>query len=140
MPKFGKASLERRELLCKDLKRLCDEVIKYYDFSIICSHRGQADQEKAFLRGNSKALFGQSAHNYLPSFAVDVYPYPLPTKAAKGIIGIDDDSPEWDKMVYAFKNAAKQLGINITCGADFKTLVDKPHIEITGWKEKVKEI
>lgn len=142
MPKFGKASLERRALLCKELRALCDEVIKYYDFSIICSFRDKTEQEAAFNAGNSKAHFGQSAHNYNPSFAVDVYPYPVPisrNNPARAAL-IDSDSVEWDKMVFAFKNAAKQLGINITCGADFKKLVDKPHIEITGWKDKVKEI
>lgn len=142
MPKFGKKSLANREFLCKDLKRLCDEVIKYYDFSIICSHRGQTEQEEAFRIGNSNAHFGQSAHNYNPSFAVDVYPYPVPTTRntpTTGII-IDNKSPEWEKMVCVFKNAAKQLGISITCGADFKKLKDYPHIEITDWKDKVKEI
>lgn len=140
MPKFGKKSLENREFLCKDLKRLLDEVIKYYDFSIICGHRDKTEQERAYKIGNSKAHFGESAHNYNPSFAVDVYPYPVPTKASKGVISIDDNSPEWDKMVCTFKNAAHKMGIEIVCGADFKSLVDKPHIEIKNWKGKVKEI
>lgn len=140
MPKFGKKSLEQREMLCKDLRRLVDEVIKYYDFSIVCSHRGQEEQQKEFNEGDSKAHFGQSAHNYNPSFAVDVYPYPVPQKQVNGFVVLDDDSKEWEKMIFAFKNAAIKLGINITCGIDFKKLVDKPHIEISDWKQKVKEI
>lgn len=140
MPRFGKNSKDNREFLCKDLKRLVDEVIKYYDFSIICGHRDKTEQEHAYKIGTSKAHFGQSAHNYNPSFAVDCYPYPLPTKQVKGSILIDDNSKEWDKMIYAFKSAAKQLGIEIECGADWKKLVDKPHIEIKNWKEIVKEI
>ena len=140
MPRFGKKSIENREFLCKDLKRLVDEVIKYYDFSIVCGHRDKTEQEHAFKIGTSKAHFGQSAHNCNPSFAVDVYPYPLPAKQVKGAILIDDNSPQWDKMVFAFKSAAKQLGIEIECGADWTKLVDKPHIEIKGWKDKVKEI
>lgn len=140
MPKFGKKSLEQRELLCRDLKKLVDEVIKYYDFSIICTHRDRTEQEDAFKKGNSKAHFGQSAHNYNPSFAVDVYPYPVPRIEKKGVIVINDNSPEWDKMVCTFKNAARKMGLEITCGADYKSLVDKPHIEIKNWKERVKEI
>lgn len=140
MPKFGKNSLQQRQYLCKDLRLLVDEVIKYYDFSIICSHRDKTEQEKAFKTGTSKAHFGQSAHNYNPSFAVDVYPYPLPTKQVKGTIQIDDNSKEWDKMIFTFKSAAKQLGIEIECGADWKKLVDKPHIQIKNWQELVKEI
>lgn len=140
MPKFGKASLERRAMLCKDLRLLVDEVIKFYDFSIICSHRGIEEQEMAYLTGNSKAHFGESAHSYLPSFAVDVWPYPAPYKQVKGVKQIDDNSPEWEKMICTFKNAAKRLGIKITCGIDFKNFRDCPHIEISDWKQKVKEI
>jgi len=140
MPKFGKKSLERRAMLCKDLRALVDEVIKYYDFSIVCSHRGQEEQERAFNAGNSKAHFGQSAHNFFPSFAVDIYPYPTPYVQKKGVLYLDDNSPEWNKMVCTFKNTAKMMGIDIVCGADFKTLKDFPHIEIADWKTRVKEI
>ena len=140
MPKFGNKSLERRAMLCKDLRALVDEVIKYYDFSIVCSHRGQEEQERAFNAGNSKAHFGQSAHNFFPSFAVDIYPYPTPYIQKKGILYLDDNSPEWNKMVCTFKNTAKRMGIDIVCGADFKTLKDFPHIEIADWKTRVKEI
>lgn len=140
MPKFGKKSLEQRAMLCKDLRALVDEIIKYYDFSIVCSHRGQEEQERAFNAGNSKAHFGQSAHNFFPAFAADIYPYPIPYIQKQGIIYLDDKSPEWNKMVCIFKNTAKQMGIDIVCGADFKSIKDFPHIEIADWKTKVKEI
>lgn len=140
MPKFGKKSTELRNYLCKDLKRLVDEAIKEYDFSIIETIRGKTEQEKAFMFGQSKAHYGQSAHNYNPCFALDVTPYPVPLKQVKGVIVWDDDSPEWDKMINVFKAKAKKLGIKITCGIDFKSLTDKPHIEIADWKERIKEI
>lgn len=140
MPKFGKTSRERRELLCKDLKRLVDEVIKEYDFSIICTHRSKDEQERAWSYGYTNAKFMQSAHNTCPSFAVDVYPYPVPYRQNKGIKELDDNSPMWDEMIKVFKTKAKELGIKITCGIDFKSIVDKPHIEITNWKQRVKEI
>lgn len=136
MPSFGKKSLEERKFLCKDLRLLVDEVIKYYDFSIICGHRDKTEQEEAYSNGNSKAHFGQSAHNYNPSFAVDVYPYPVPKKQGK----IDDNSKEWDKMIYAFKSVANKMGIEITCGIDWKSLKDKPHIEIKNWQKIVQNI
>lgn len=140
MPKFGKKSLELREYLCKDLKRLVDETIKVYDFSIVDTFRGKEEQERAFLAKASKAHFGESAHNYHPCFALDAYPYPCPRKQEKGYIVIDDDSPEWKKMTDAFKKAAKKLGIKITCGIDFKSFRDAPHIEVKDWKQRVKEI
>lgn len=140
MPKFGKRSSELREYLCKDLKRLVDEVIKEYDFSIVETFRGKDAQETAYNLGNSKAHFGQSAHNFHPCFAFDAYPWPCPRRQIKGIIVLDDDSPEWDKMVNVFKSKAKELGISITCGIDFKSLRDAPHVELADWKKIVEEI
>ena len=140
MPKFGKASLERRALLCKDLRRLLDEVIKKYDFSIIESFRDKETQERYYKNGSTKAHFGESAHNYNPSFAVDVYPYPCPKKQVKGVIQIDSDSLEWIRMTNLFKVYAAEMGIDIECGIDFKSFRDAPHIEIKNWRKKVKEI
>ena len=140
MPRFGKASLQRRELLCKDLRRLVDAVIQVYDFSIICSHRGQEEQERCFNNGNSKAHFGQSAHNYMPSFARDCWPYPAPYIQVQGIKQLDSNSPEWNKMGQVFKDMAENLGIEIEWGGDWESISDKPHIEIKSWKTKVKNI
>lgn len=140
MPNFGKRSKELRQYLCKDLKRLVDEVIKTYDFSIVETVRGQQAQENDYELGRTKAHYGQSAHNYYPCFAVDVYPWPCPRKQINGVVAIDNDSPEWDRMINVFKEKAKKLGIKISCGIDFKTLRDAPHIEISGWQKIVKEI
>ena len=140
MPRFGKASLERRELLCKDLRRLVDAVIKVYDFSIIETHRDRTEQERCYNTGVSKAHFGESAHNYMPSFAMDVYPYPAPMMQVEGVLKIDDKSKRWDEMGKIFKDMAANLGIEIEWGGDWKSIIDKPHIEIKNWKEKVKEI
>lgn len=140
MPRFGKTSKEKRELLCNDLKRLVDEVIKEYDFSIVETHRGKAEQERAFNLGFSKAHFMQSAHNPCPAYAVDVYPYPTPKVQHNGNIELDSNSPEWDKMINVFKRKANELGIKITCGIDFKSFKDKPHLELADWKERVKKI
>lgn len=140
MPKFGKASLERRQMLCKDLRLLVDEVIKHYDFSIIETFRDKETQERYYRNGTTKAHFGESAHNYHPSFAVDVYPYPCPKKQVKGVIQIDSDSMEWERMTNLFKVYAQEMGIEIACGIDFKSLRDAPHIEIKNWRKIVKEI
>lgn len=140
MPKFGKASLERREMLCKDLKALVDEVIKHYDFSIIETFRDKETQERYYINGTTKAHFGESAHNYHPSFAVDVYPYPVPKKQVKGVVEMDSDSLEWERMTNLFKAIAKEMGIEISCGIDFKSFKDKPHIEIKDWRKRVKNI
>lgn len=40
------------------------------------------------------------------------------------------NDPRWDKVYEAFKTAAKNLNIKIVFGADWKSFVDKPHIEL----------
>lgn len=140
MPSFGKASKERREMLCKDLKALVDEVIKHYDFSIIETFRDKETQERYYRNGATKAHFGESAHNYHPSFALDFAPWPCPKKQVNGVVQIDSDSPEWQIAVNIFKQTAKELNIGIICGADFKSFKDLMHIELADWKKRVKNI
>ena len=140
MPKFGKKSNELKQYLCRDLKKLVEAVIQVYDFSIVETVRGKEAQENAAEWGYSQAHYGQSAHNYHPCFAVDVYPWPTPYKQVKGIVCLDDESPAWQEMIHIFKAKAAELGIPITCGIDFKSFKDAPHIEIADWKKRVKEI
>ena len=45
------------------------------DFSIICGHRTEGDQNAAFEAGNSKKQSPDSKHNSDPSRAVDIVPY-----------------------------------------------------------------
>lgn len=139
MPKFGKKSKELRQYLCKDLKRLVDEVIKEYDFSIVETVRDRTAQENAFELKVSRAHYGESAHNYHPAFAFDFTPYPCPRKQDRGIVVIDSDSPEWEKAINIFKKIAKSLKIRITCGADW-TFKDKMHIELSDWRDRVSKI
>lgn len=47
------------------------------DITVLCGHRGQADQEAAFAAGASKVHWPNSKHNSLPSRAVDLAPYPI---------------------------------------------------------------
>ncbi|WP_424244388.1 peptidoglycan L-alanyl-D-glutamate endopeptidase CwlK [Elusimicrobium posterum] len=136
---WSKRSLERRAQLCPELQRLVDAVLAKHDCSIIQAYRGREDQAAAFAAGNSKATFGKSAHNYLPAYAVDLYPWPLPHKTMpSGALGIDWDAPAWDELVVVIKETAAELGIDIVSGADWSTLVDKPHTELANWRELIK--
>lgn len=40
------------------------------------------------------------------------------------------DDPRWNLVHDAFKKAAEMLGIKIIFGKDWKSLVDRPHIEL----------
>ena len=77
MPNFSKTSLDRLATCDYRLQILFEEVVKHFDCTVICGHRGQAEQEAAYAARKSRARFGQSPHNFEPSRAVDVAPYPI---------------------------------------------------------------
>jgi peptidoglycan L-alanyl-D-glutamate endopeptidase CwlK len=52
-----------------------NEVIKYYDCSIVYGHRGEIAQNEAYAAGNSQLKWPNSKHNKFPSHAVDAAPY-----------------------------------------------------------------
>lgn len=77
MYKFSKTSINRLETCDKRLQDILNKAIECVDFTVICGHRGQIEQDKAFESGNSKLRFPQSKHNSIPSKAVDIAPYPI---------------------------------------------------------------
>lgn len=129
MPKFSRASAQRLATCHKDLRVVCEQLIKTFDFSVTCGHRGKADQDAAYKAGNSKVRFPNSAHNKLPSMAVDIVPYPVDW----------NDIGRFKEMAAAFfavANLLKERG-EIThefeWGGNWRTLKDYPHFEV---KEK----
>lgn len=87
MPSFGKASKTHLDRLDPRLQEILNEAIKYFDFSIIDSHRGKEAQDLAYQKGLSKVKWPHSKHNHpdhpeqevdLPiARAVDIAPYPI---------------------------------------------------------------
>lgn len=75
--KFSKISQARLDTCHPDLQAVLNEVIKKVDFTVICGHRSQAEQDLAFHTGKSKLRFPRSKHNTTPSKAVDIAPYPI---------------------------------------------------------------
>lgn len=120
MPKFGKKSLERLETVHPDLKRLAEALIKELDITVLCGHRGEKEQNQAFIDGTSKLQYPRSKHNSLPSRAIDLAPYPIDWK----------DISRFNDMCTRIERIAKQLGIKIRLGRDF-SFKDYPHIELT---------
>ena len=108
-----------------DLILLINEVAKTEKCAVICGHRGKAEQEKAYLSGTSRAKWGQSKHNQMPSLAVDVVPLPLDW----------EDIPAFEKLGEKIMAKAKELGIKVKWGKYFKGLVDYPHFELASDKE-----
>lgn len=128
MAKFGKSSMIKLQTCHPKLQELFHDVIQYIDCSIICGHRGEAEQQAAFEMGTSRAQFGESKHNLVPSMAVDAVPYPL-------------NWGDKDSFVYfagIVLGIARAKGIKIKWGGDWnmnhnlkdQSLFDLPHFEL----------
>lgn len=128
MPKFSKTSQDRLDTCHEDLQRLFERVVEEYDCSILCGHRGQEEQNRAFEKGLSKLEFPKSKHNRTPSLAVDVAPYPVDWK----------NWPEWYHFAGYVKAIARDMGISVRWGGDWdsdndfedQNFNDLPHWEI----------
>ena len=109
MAKFGKTSKERLTTCEKDLQLLFGEVVKGFDCSILCGHRGEKAQNEAFKRGNSQAKYPNGRHNSSPSRAVDVAPYPINWA----------DRERFTYFAGYVMGIASQMGIKLIWGGDW---------------------
>ena len=128
MPKFGRVSRKRLETCDEDLIFLFEEVVKYFDCTVLEGHRGKKLQNKYFKEGKSKLKFPDGNHNKKPSTAIDVVPYPV-------------DWDDRERMTYFagyVKGIAMMLGIPIRWGGDWNSnndlkdnnFDDLPHFEL----------
>lgn len=128
MPAFGKASQEKLATCDPRLQKVFNEVIKYFDCTVIEGHRGEAAQNKAFAEGKSKLKYPQSKHNKTPSLAADVLPYPI-------------DWNDTNRMRYFagfVVGIAATMGIKLRWGGDWNqntelkdnSFNDLPHFEL----------
>ncbi len=58
-------------------KAYANEAPPEYDISLICGHRGEAAQNKAYADKASKLQWPDSDHNAIPADALDFHVYPL---------------------------------------------------------------
>ena len=75
MPQFSPTSKDRLKTCHSDLQILFNRVIEEIDCTIVCGHRTEEDQNKAYKSGHSQLKWPNSKHNTEPSLAVDVAPY-----------------------------------------------------------------
>lgn len=126
MPKFSKVSRQRLNSCHPDIIRVCEELIKQYDFSVLEGYRGEKEQNKAFDKGTSCVRYPNSAHNKTPALAVDIAPYPIDWL----------DLGRFREMIYRFDAVAcmlrerGEIKSRFVYGAFWKTLKDFPHIEV----------
>lgn len=129
---LSKISQERLNTCHPDLIKLMTAVSEVVNIAILCGHRGEVEQNKAFTEKKSKLKFPKSKHNKTPSLAVDIAPLPIDwnnTDAFKSLANL------------VFEIADRQK-IHIRWGGDFnqdgnKTKNDAwdlPHYELAGGK------
>lgn len=129
MYSFSKRS-EQNLLTCHpDIVKVCRELIKQIDFSVLEGHRGKEAQEKAFASGNSKAHYPNSKHNSVPSHAVDLAPYPIDWNNLQRFRDL------WTRFDAIAKLLADrgEIASEFEWGGEWNGIKDYPHIEI---KEK----
>jgi len=122
MPRFGRRSRKNLETCNEDLQELFNEVIKYFDCTVIQGHRGKEEQNKHFDEGRSKVKYPNGRHNASPSNAADVVPYPI-------------DWKDTDRMYYFagfVKGIAFKMGIPIRWGGDWN---DNTEVKDTNFKD-----
>ena len=119
--KVFSAQSEARLAACNpNLQRLAREVLKEMDIAVLCGHRGEAEQNAAYQAGNSKLKYPDSKHNYYPSCAVDIAPYPIDW----------NDISRFQSMGEIVKRKAAALSLGIKWGGDWVGFKDYPHVEL----------
>ena len=129
MPKFSKTSEERLKTCHPDIAAVCRELIKQYDFAVLCGHRTKAEQNKAFENGNSRLIYPQSAHNQTPSHAVDIAPYPIDWG---NLMRFREMWHRFDALANLMRERG-EIESEFEWGGEWNSFKDYPHIEI---KEK----
>lgn len=120
MPTFSQKSRDKLLTCDQRLIEIMEAAILEMDFTVLCGHRGEIEQNEAFISGHSRAKWPKSAHNKIPSLGVDVAPYPI----------IWNDLKRFEDLAKIVKRIASAKGIEITWGGDFQTLRDCPHFEV----------
>ena len=105
MPKFGKRSKDRLRGVDAKLQNVLNEVVKFYDITIIEGRRSQKRQNELVAEGKSKTKFGK----HVDGKAVDIAPYPIDWKAR-------DDFHLLGGFVLGI---ASQMGVKIRWGGDW---------------------
>ena len=125
MPSFSAKSLNKVRQCHPDLQRVLNRAIKVMDFTVLEGHRSPERQLLMHSQGHSKALPGQSPHNYEPSLAVDIAPWPIDW----------EDKGRFYRLAGVMEACAKEEQVDIEWGGDFKSFFDGPHFQLKGWKD-----
>lgn len=120
MNQFSSISRARLATCDPELQLLFNDVLEHWDCAILVGHRDKAEQDKAFHDGFSRASWPTSNHNYSPSRAVDVAPWPIDW----------NDIERFKDFAALVKKRAEALKVKIVWGGDFTSIKDYDHFEL----------
>lgn len=144
MARLSKAGMERLSHCDEKLQRVFNKVIQEFDFSVTCGHRTKGEQLQLFKQGrilidgvwvktgktvtNIDGYKKIGKHNYYPSKAIDVVPYPVDW----------NDLSRFKELHKVVMRVASEEGVELVWGADWDSdgdiaehsLQDYPHYEL----------
>jgi len=120
VPRFSKKSKAKLETCHEDIQTLFNAVVAGFDCTPIYGHRTAAEQQALYAIGRTTDLDRNpvtkidgvkrmSMHNYFPSLAIDILPYPI-------------DWKDTDRMRYFagyVMGIADSIGVKIRWGGDW---------------------
>lgn len=120
--KLSQRSIDRLKGVNPVLVKVVERAIQIsqYDFMVVEGLRTIETQKKYVAEGKSKTM--NSYH--LTGHAVDLAPL------ENGVIDWNNNKGQFDAVAKAMKQAAKELGVALEWGGDWKTFIDKPHYQI----------
>jgi len=151
MAKFSRSSRDKLATCEHDLQTLMNEVIKEYDISVIYGHRPIDVQNELYKKGRKlipgepgdiradylivdrervvtyRGFDSPSNHNYDPSRAIDVVPYPSKWTDINKLY----EMAGYIKAVYHRLFREGKIKNKLTFGSDWHNPQDPAHIEVT---------
>ena len=120
--KLTDRDIKRLEGVDADLVKVVKRAIELspFDFMVVEGMRTLDTQKKYLAQGKTTTM--KSRH--LIGQAVDLAPL------ENGAIDWSNSKGQFDAVAVAMKKAAKELGVTLTWGGDWKTFIDKPHFQI----------
>jgi len=134
MYKFSRQSKNKLYTCDGRLINICEQAIKLIDFSVIFGYRSPAKQLELFKQGRDEdfniidkskivtycdGINKKSNHNYKPSRAMDIIPYPIDW----------DDTARFKELAYIVLDIAENNDIKLHWGGNWKWK-DYPHFEL----------
>lgn len=139
---FGKRSRRCLDTADRRLVILAERAIEIspMDFAVICGHRTEEEQERAYAMGFSKLRWPHSPHNREPATAIDCVPWVANTVPW-------DSHDHFYILAGVILSAAQELGLAVRWGGDWKgewlrggfrstRFLDLPHYELVVTSEQ----